>query len=72
MLKRSAYRRRAVLQSCRRQTVVVGHFALNSEPTGSPRTVGDLEDAVMDLTRLAVDAGQFINRAVQVKIQLKL
>lgn len=34
---------------------------------GPSRTVGDLEDAVMDLTRLAVDAGQFINRAVQVK-----
>lgn len=28
----------------------------------------DLGDAVMDLTRLAVDAGQFINRAVQVII----
>ncbi|XP_032357015.1 endophilin-B1, partial [Etheostoma spectabile] len=32
---------------------------------GPPRIARDLGDVVMDLTRLAVDAGQFINRAVQ-------
>lgn len=52
-------------------SLVSGLFIADAElrPAGPPgrRTRRDLADADMDLTRLAVDAGQFINRAVQVK-----